>query len=91
MSRFGKDTKPMKVYIFVILMLLMILGTGGCLHPIAGPLRDQVDPKLTFTEIFHSPESFVGKKIILWSLMPVFLSSFDRGELFFSCPSGSAA
>jgi len=35
------------------------------MHPIAGTIRDQVDPKLTFTEIFHSPDSFVGKKIIL--------------------------
>lgn len=38
-----------------------VFGLLGCAHPISDNLRHAVNPSLSFTQVFVSPESHVGK------------------------------
>lgn len=44
---------------------LTVLTLLGCAHPISQTLRQNVDPSLTFAQIFQSPDSFIGKTVVL--------------------------
>jgi outer membrane lipoprotein len=50
------------IRLFWILFLPLLVG---CVHPISGEFRDQVDPDLSLTQILKSPNNYVGKKVVL--------------------------
>ncbi len=51
--------------LFRIGISLMVLTLVGCAHPISETLRQNVDPNLTFSQIFQSPDAFIGKTVLL--------------------------
>ena len=51
--------------LFRVGISLMAIIIVGCAHPISQALRQNVDPNLTFAQIFQSPDAFIGKTVIL--------------------------
>lgn len=50
-----------QIRLFWILLLPLLVG---CAHPISKGFRNQVDPALSFNQILHSPNNYVGKKVV---------------------------
>ena len=48
-----------------LIWMLFLPLLAGCVHPISGGLRNQVDPALSFRQILQSPNTYVGKKVVL--------------------------
>lgn len=57
----------MKLIRLIWLLLLPLLT--GCVHPISEGLRNQVDPALSINQILQSPNTYVGKKIVLGGMI----------------------
>ncbi|NIP99140.1 MAG: hypothetical protein GWM98_00975, partial [Nitrospinaceae bacterium] len=51
----------MKPMYWILLLLLL----AGCAHPISQGLRSQADPELSLQQIIQSPNTYIGKKIVL--------------------------
>jgi outer membrane lipoprotein len=49
----------------VLSLALFTLLVTGCAHVISKEIRDQVEPGLTFREVFQNPDAYKGK-IVLW-------------------------
>jgi len=47
------------------LWIVLLLLLTGCAHPISKGFRNQVDPDLSFSQILRSPDTHVGKKVVL--------------------------
>jgi len=56
--------KPIRLFWILFLPLLV-----SCAHPISGDFRNQVDPSLSFNRILHSPNTYVGKKVVLGGII----------------------
>ena len=56
----GGTMKQIRLYGIAFLLLLV-----GCAHPISKGFRNQVDPALSFNQILQSPDTYVGKKVVL--------------------------
>jgi outer membrane lipoprotein len=48
-----------------VLSLLFACFLGGCAHVISKDLREQVDPTITFGQVFANPTAYKGK-LVLW-------------------------
>lgn len=56
--------KPIRLFWILFLPLL-----AGCAHPISKGFRNQVDPALSFNQILLSPDTHVGKKVVLGGMI----------------------
>ncbi len=56
--------KPIQLILMLCLLLL-----AGCAHPISKGLRHQVDPALSFHQLLLSPDTHVGKKVVLGGII----------------------
>lgn len=63
------------------ILFLVVLTLFGCAHPIAENLRREADPYLTFAQLFESPDSYVGAKIILGGVIVKTTNYPDRAEI----------
>ena len=45
--------------------IVFLISLTGCAHPISKGFRNQVDPDLSLNQILQSPDSYVGKKVVL--------------------------
>ncbi len=59
----------MKVFQRIALLLMAVWMGVGCSHPISGGFRVKVDPELTAERLIHTPENFVGQKVMLGGLI----------------------
>ena len=50
------------IYIFFIFVLIPLIS--GCVHVVPKQLREEVDPTLTFQQIFQNPSQYQGKTVI---------------------------
>lgn len=55
----------MKVFREVLGVMVLVVWSAGCAHPISSAFRDHVDPKMTGERLIQSPERFVGQKVIV--------------------------
>ena len=63
----GYEMQTMKqIRLFWILFLPLLVG---CAHPISKGFRNQVDPALSINQILRSPNSYVGKKVVLGGII----------------------
>lgn len=62
------------------IILLLVLGLGGCAPVISKSLRDQVDSTLTFGDVFNDPEGNKGKTVI-WAGVIVEAKNTKEGTL----------
>jgi outer membrane lipoprotein len=46
------------------LLLLLFILLSGCAHVISKDLRNQVDPNLTFQQVFQNPTAYKGKMVV---------------------------
>ena len=49
--------------------ILFLTLLAGCAHPISTGLRDQVDPALSLRQILQSPNTYLGKKVVLGGMI----------------------
>lgn len=48
-----------------IFILFLFLVFTGCTHPISKNLRDSLDPTVSIPVLFASPDSYIGKKVMM--------------------------
>ena len=64
-----------------ILIFFTFLAFMGCAHPISDNLRASLDPGVSTTGLFESPEVYVGKKVMLAGNIVQTRNFPDRSEI----------
>ena len=46
-------------------LILVLIACSGCVSAISDQLRSELDPSITFAQLLKSPETSIGKKVML--------------------------
>ena len=48
-----------------VFILIVFLAVVGCTHPISKNLRAGLDPSVSLTGLFESPDAYIGKRVLM--------------------------
>jgi len=58
-------------------LILVLIACSGCVSAISDQLRSELDPSITFAQLLKSPETSIGKKVMLGGVI-VRTSNFEN-------------
>ena len=65
----------------IIILLFIASIFSGCAYPISKQMRQQVDPDVSLMDVFRTPETLVGKKVILGGVIVAVHNSKDHSSI----------
>jgi outer membrane lipoprotein len=58
-------------------LIIFLLSCSGCVSAISDQLRSELDPSITFAQLLKSPETSIGKKVMLGGVI-VRTNNYDK-------------